>query len=241
MLTSSANGTVMQGGKPEPDSILPLAAATTGTITTDLMPAPQGGVHHHHEASKSPSCKIKKAQLDDSNSSRATLFLFGDRSASFGSLAPTPFRTPKFSSTPGKAMIEARVRSLSRDSNSLAGPHDQKEVFPMDFRQSLPPTTPIPSISGSQLVGGSVYALLFPPTIGAGGTTLNSAQAEELYTLASKCRLLSIGLARGFCQLSGKEAVSRLQALATTQEILQSPEGVLAMPGRSPTRLFSCM
>ena len=41
----------------------------------------------------------------------------------------------------------------------------------------------------------------------------------------SECRLLSVGLARGFCQLSGEEAVSRLQALATTQEILRKPQG----------------
>ena len=117
-------------------------------------------------------------------------------------------------------MMEARARSLSRDSDSLAGPHDQMEVFPTDFRWSLPPTTPIPSVSGSQPVGSSVYAPLFPLTIGTGGTTLNSAQAEELYTLASECRLLSISLAHGFCQLSGEEAVSRLQALAAAQEIL---------------------
>ena len=43
--------------------------------------------------------------------------------------------------------------------------------------------------------------------------------------LASKCRLLSICLARGFCQLSGEEAVSRLQALAATQDILRKPRG----------------
>ena len=43
--TSGANDAVMQGGMPEPDSTLPLAATTEGTITTDLMPAPQGGVH----------------------------------------------------------------------------------------------------------------------------------------------------------------------------------------------------
>ena len=122
-------------------------------------------------------------------------------------------------------MTEARVYSLSRDSDSLTGPHDQMEVFLMDFRWSLPPTTPIPSISGSQLVGGSMYAPPFPPTIGTGGATLNSTQVEELYTLASECRLLSIGLVHGFCQLSGEEAASRLQALATTQEILRKPRG----------------
>ena len=70
-----------------------------------------------------------------------------------------------------------------------------------------------------------MYALLFPPTIGARGATLNSAQAEELYTLTSECRLLSIGLVHGFCQLSGEEAVGRLQALAATQEILRKPRG----------------
>ena len=43
--------------------------------------------------------------------------------------------------------------------------------------------------------------------------------------VASGCRLLSIGLARNFCQLSGEEAASRLQALATTQEILHKPRG----------------
>ena len=215
----------MQGGTPEPDSTLPLAAATNGTIASDLMPAPQGGVHHQHQASKSPSHEIKKARLDNSNSSRATLSLIGDGSVSFGSLAPTPFHAPQFTSMPGKATTEARVCSLSRDSDLLAGPHDQMEVFPMDFGQSLPPTMPILSISGSQLVGGSMYTLPFPPTIGAGGATLNSAQAEELYTLASECRLLSTGLAHGFCQLSGEEAASRLQALATTQEILCKPRG----------------
>ena len=180
------------------------------------MPAPQGGVCCQHQASKSPSREIKKAQLDDSNSSGATLFLIGDGSASFRSLAPTPFHMPQFTSMPGKATTKARVHSLSRDSDSLAGPHDQTEVFLMNFGRSLPPTTPIPSISGSQLVGSGMYALPFPITIGAGGTTLNSAQAEELYMLASECRLLSIGLARGFCQLSGEEAASRLQALAAT-------------------------
>ena len=95
----------------------------------------------------------------------------------------------------------------------------------MDFGQSLPPSTPIPSISGSQLVGSSMYVLLFPPTIGARGATLNSAQAEELYMLTFECRLLSIGLACGFCQLSGEEATSKLQALAATQEILCNPQG----------------
>ena len=120
-------------------------------------------------------------------------------------------------------MTEARVCSLSRDSDSLADPHDQMEVFPMDFRQPLPPTMPVPSISGSHLVGGSMYAPLFPLTIGARGTTLNSAQAEEIYMLTSECRLLSIGPACGFCQLSGEEAASRLQAPATAQEILCKP------------------
>ena len=218
MPTSGANDVIMQGGMPEPDSTLPPAATTNGTITTDLMPAPQGGVCHQHQVSKSPSRKIKKAWLDDSNSSGATLSPIGD-----GILAPTPFCAPQFTSTPGKAMTEARAHSLSRDSNLLAGPHDQMEVFPMDFGWSLPPTMPIPSISGSQLVGGSMYAPLFPLTIGARGTTLNSAQAEELYTLTSKCRFLSVGLACSFCQLSGEEAASRLQALATAQEILHKP------------------
>ena len=225
MPTSSANDAVMQGGTPEPNSTLPPAATTNGTVTVDLMPAPQGGVHHQHQASKSPSHKIKKARLDDSNSSRATLSLIGDGSASFGSLAPTPFHAPQFTSMPGKAMTEARVHSLSRDSDSLAGPCDQAEVLPMDFGWSLPPTTPVPSISGSQLVGSSMYALLFPSTIGARGTTLNLAQVEELYTLAFECRFLSIGLVHGFCQLSGEEAASRLQALAATQEILHKPRG----------------
>ena len=225
MPTSGANDAIMQGGTPEPDSTLPLAATTNGTIATDLMPAPQGGVHHQHQVSKSPSCEIKKVRLDNSNSSGATLSLIGDGSTSFGSLAPTPFCAPQFTSTPGKAMTEARAHSLSRDSNSLAGPHDQMEVFPTDFGRSLPPTTPVPSISESQPVGGSVYAPLFPLTIGTGGTTLNLAQAEELYMLASECRLLSIGLVRGFCQFSGVEAASRLQALATNQEILCKPRG----------------
>ena len=225
MLTSSVNDAIMQGGTPEPNSTLPPAATTKGTVTVDLMPAPQGGVCHQHQASKSPSCKIKMARLDDSNSSGATLSLIGDGSTSFKSLAPTPFHEPQFTSMPGKAMTEARAHSLSRDSDSLAGPHDQTEVFPMDFGWPLPPTTPIPSISGSHLVGGSMYAPPFPLTIGTGGATLNSAQVEELYTLSSECRLLSIGLACGFCQLSGEEAVSRLQALATTQEILRKPRG----------------
>ena len=95
----------------------------------------------------------------------------------------------------------------------------------MDFGWPLSPTTPVPSISGSQLVGGSVYALPFPLTIGTRDTTLNSAQVEELSTLASECRLLSIVLAHGFCQLSGEEAASRLQALAATQKILRKPRG----------------
>ena len=223
MPTSGANDAIMQGGIPEPDSTLPPAATTNGTITTDLMPAPQGGVHHQCQVSKSPSHEIKKAQLDDSNSSGATLPLMGDGSASFGSLTSTPFHMRQFTSTPGKEMTEARVHSLSRDSDSLAGPHDQTEVFLTDFGQSLSPTTPVPSISGSQLVGGSMYAPPFPPTIGTGGATLNLAQVEELYTLASECRLLSIGLVHSFCQLSGEEAASRLQALATAQEILCKP------------------
>ena len=122
-------------------------------------------------------------------------------------------------------MTETRVHSLSRDNNLLASPHDQMEVFPTDFGQPLPPPMPISSISGSQPVGGSVYALLFPLTIGAADATLNSAQVEELYMLTSECRLLSIGLACSFCQLSGEEAVSRLQALAVTQEILCKPRG----------------
>ena len=208
---------------PEPDSTLPLAATTNGTVTVDLMPAPQGGVHCQHQVSKSPSHKIKKAWLDNSNSSGATLSLIGDGSTSFGSLAPTPIHVPQFTSTPWKAMTKTRAGSLSRDSNSLAGPHDQMEVFPPDFRRTLPPPTLIPSISGSQPVGSSTYAPLFPLTIGAGGATLNSAQAEELYQLTSECRLLSIGLACGFCQLSGEEAASRLQALTATQEILCKP------------------
>ena len=66
---------------------------------------------------------------------------------------------------------------------------------------------------------------LFPLTIGAGGATVNLAQVEELYTLTSECRLLSIGLEHGFCQLSGEEAASRLQALATAQKILCKPQG----------------
>ena len=224
VLTSSANDAIMQGGMPEPDSTLPPAATTTGTVAADLMPAPEGGVCCQCQASKSPSREIKKAWLDNSNSSRATLSLIGDGSMSFGSLAPTPFRTPQFTSMPGKALTEARVHSLSRDSDSLAGPHDQMEVFQTDFGRSLPPTTPIPSISGSQLEDGSMYAPPFPPTIGTGGTTLNLAQAEELYMLASECRLLSISLVHSFCQLSGEEAASRLQALAT-QEILRKPRG----------------
>ena len=223
VLTSSANDAVMQGGMLEPNSTLPPAATTNGTVAADLMPAPQGGVHHQHQASKSPSRKIKKVQLDDSNSSGATLSLIRDGSTSFRSLTPTPVCAPQFTSMPGKAMTKARVHSLSRDSDSLAGPHDQMEVFPTDFGWPLPPTMPIPSISGSHLVGSSMYAPLFSLTIGAGGATLNSAQVEELYTLTSECRLLSISLARGFCQLSGEEAVSRLQALAAAQEILHKP------------------
>ena len=158
MPTSGTNDAIMQGGMPEPDSILLSTATTTGTVAMDLMPAPQGGVCHQCQASKSPSSKIKKAWLDDSSSSGATLSLIRDGSTSFGSLTPTPFHTPQFTSMPGKATTKARVCSLSRDSNSLAGPHDQMEVFPTDLGWSLPPTTPIPSISGSQLVGGSMYA-----------------------------------------------------------------------------------
>ena len=212
MLTSGAKYAIMQGGMPEPNSTLPLAATTTGTITVDLMPVPQGGVCHQHQASKSPSREIKKAQLDDFNSSGVTLSLIGNGSTSFGSLTPTPFHVPQFTSTPRKAATKTRA-------------HDQMEVFLTDFGQSLPPTMPIPSISWSQLVGSSVYALPFPPTIGARGATLNSAQVEELYTLASKCRLLSVGLVHGFCKLSGEEAASRLKALAIAQEILHKPQG----------------
>ena len=206
---------------PEPDSTLPPAATTNGTVATDLMPAPQGGVHCQRQVSKSPSHKIKKAWLDNSQQLRGNSVPYLGRSASFGSLTPTSFHVPQFTSMPGKATTEARARSLSRDSDLLAGPHDQMEVLPMDFGQSLPPTTPDPSISGSQPVGGSMYAPPFPLTIGAGGATLNSAQVEELYMVASECRLLSIGLAHSFCRLSGEEAVSRLQALAATQEILR--------------------
>ena len=61
MPTSGANDAIMQGGMPEPNSTLPPAATTNGTVTADLMQAPQGGVHHQHQASKSPSHKIKKA------------------------------------------------------------------------------------------------------------------------------------------------------------------------------------
>ena len=222
-LTSGASDAIMQGGTLKPDSTLPPAATTTGTVAMDLMPAPQGGVHHQHQVSKSPSCEIKRVWLDDSKSSGATLSLIGHGSVSFGSLTPTPFHVPQFTSMPGKAMTGARAHSISRDSDLLAGLHDQTEVFQMDFGWSLPPTTPVPSISGSQLVGGSMYAPPFPPTIGTGGTTLNLTPVEELYTLASECRLLSIGLACGFCQLSGEEAASRLQALATAQEILCKP------------------
>ena len=223
--TSDANDAIMQGGMLEPDSTLPLAATTNGTITADLMPAPQGGVHHQCQVSKSPSHETKKAWLDDSNSSGATLPLIRDGSASFGSLAPTAIRMPQFTSTPRKAMTKARVHSLSSDSDSLAGPHDQTEVFPMDFGWPLPPTTPIPSVSGSHLVGGSMYAPLFPLPIGTRGATLNSTQAEELYMHSSECRLLSVSLVHGFYQLSGEEAVSRLQALAAAQEILHKPQG----------------
>ena len=213
----------MQGGTPEPNPTLPPAATTEGTVAANLMPAPQGGVCHQCQVSKSPSCKIKKVWLDDSNSSGATLSLIGDISASFRSLAPTPVHMPSFTSMPRKAMTEARAHSLSRDSDSLASPHDQTEVFLTDFGWPLPPPTPIPSISGSEPVGSSIYALPFPLTIGTGGATLNSAQAEELYMLASKCRLLSIGFAHGFCQLSGEEAASWLQALTAAQEILSKP------------------
>ena len=70
--TSGANDAVMQGGMPEPDSALPPAATTTGTVTVDLMPAPQGGVRHQRQASKSPSHKIKKVRLDDSQQLRGS-------------------------------------------------------------------------------------------------------------------------------------------------------------------------
>ena len=53
--TSSASDTIMQGGMPKPDSTLPPAATANGTVTADLMPAPQGGVHCQCQASKSPS------------------------------------------------------------------------------------------------------------------------------------------------------------------------------------------
>ena len=58
--TSGANNAIMQGGMPEPDSTLPLAATTNGTIATDLMPASQGGVCHQCQVSKSPSLKPKR-------------------------------------------------------------------------------------------------------------------------------------------------------------------------------------
>ena len=45
MPTSGAHDAIMQGGMPEPDSTLLLAATTTGTVTADLIPAPQGGLH----------------------------------------------------------------------------------------------------------------------------------------------------------------------------------------------------
>ena len=83
MPTNGANDAIMQGGMPEPDSTLSPAATTDGTVAADLMPAPQGGVHHQCQAGRSPSHKIKKAQLDDSNSSGANLSLIGDRRASF--------------------------------------------------------------------------------------------------------------------------------------------------------------
>ena len=73
MPTSGANDAIMQGGMLEPDSTLPPAATTTGTIAADLMPAPQGKVRHQCQASKSPSYEIKRAWLEDSNSSGATL------------------------------------------------------------------------------------------------------------------------------------------------------------------------
>ena len=60
-LNSGANDAIMQGGIPEPNSTLPPAATTNGTIATDLMPAPQGGVCNQHQVSKSPSHEIKKA------------------------------------------------------------------------------------------------------------------------------------------------------------------------------------
>ena len=61
MPTSSVNDAIMQGGTPEPDSTLPPAATTEGTIAADLMPAPQGGVCHQRQASKSSSREIIKA------------------------------------------------------------------------------------------------------------------------------------------------------------------------------------
>ena len=94
MPTSSANDAIMQGGMPEPNSTLPLAATTEGMVAMDLMPAPQGRVCRQHQVSKSPSHKIEKARLDDSNSSRATLFLIGDSSASLRSPTQLPSTRP---------------------------------------------------------------------------------------------------------------------------------------------------
>ena len=102
MLTSGANGAIMQGGTPEPDSTLSPAATTNGTVATDLMPVPQGGVCHQHQVSKSPSCKIKKAWLDDSNSSGTTLSLIRTEAHPLEALPQPPLACPNSPPCPGR-------------------------------------------------------------------------------------------------------------------------------------------
>ena len=102
MLTSGTNDAIMQGGTLEPDSTLPLTATTNGTVAVDLMPAPQGGVCHQHQVSKSPSCKIKKAWLDDSNSSEATLSLIRMEAHPLEALPQPPSACPNSPPHPGR-------------------------------------------------------------------------------------------------------------------------------------------
>ena len=148
MPTSGTNDAIMQGGMPEPDSILLSTATTTGTVAMDLMPAPQGGVCHQCQASKSPSSKIKKAWLDDSSSSGATLSLIRDGSTSFRSLTPTPFHTPQFTSMPGKATTKARVCSLSRDSNHWLAPMIRRKSSQWTSGGHFLPLHPFPASQG---------------------------------------------------------------------------------------------
>ena len=77
------------------------------------------------------TASVKRANLPAAKSKRhgwmtptaqGQLSPIRDGSTLFRSLTPTPIRVPQFTSTSGKAKTKARVHSLSRDSDSLAGP-----------------------------------------------------------------------------------------------------------------------